>query len=109
MSGRSVLHWWMQRITAVLMLPLPVLLIMSLLESDLEKGLMSLTVGYKGVLCVMFLVPAFYHAVLGTQVILEDYVHSEVLRAFLITFIKLWSLITVGSVLLVFILRIIQL
>ncbi|QLL66952.1 succinate dehydrogenase, hydrophobic membrane anchor protein [Anaplasma phagocytophilum str. Norway variant1] len=97
MSGKSVLHWWMQRMTAVVMLPVPIFLVKALLVSDLATGLLDLTHGYKGVLTALFLMPAFYHGVLGVQVVMEDYVHSEVLRAFLITFIKLFAILTVGG------------
>lgn len=83
--------------TAVVMLPVPIFLVKALLVSDLATGLLDLTHGYKGVLTALFLMPAFYHGVLGVQVVMEDYVHSEVLRAFLITFIKLFAILTVGG------------
>ncbi|ABD44059.1 succinate dehydrogenase, hydrophobic membrane anchor protein [Anaplasma phagocytophilum] len=105
MSGKSILHWWMQRMTAVVMLPVPIFLVKALLVSDFATGLLDLTHGYKGALTALFLMPAFYHGVLGVQVVLEDYVRSDALRAFLITFIKLFAVLTVCVFSLVVLLR----
>ncbi|MDD9362402.1 MAG: succinate dehydrogenase, hydrophobic membrane anchor protein, partial [Anaplasma sp.] len=93
------------RLTAVVMLPVPVFLVKALLVSDLAAGLLDLTYGYKGVLTALFLMPAFYHGVLGVQVVLEDYVRSDMLRAFLITFIKLFAVLTVCGFSLLVLLR----
>ncbi|MDB1135029.1 succinate dehydrogenase, hydrophobic membrane anchor protein [Candidatus Anaplasma sp. TIGMIC] len=101
MYGKSVLSWWLQRITALIMLPFPILFVMALFAPNLEEGLLELTRGYKGLFSVLFILPALYHGFLGIQVVLEDYVSSDVLRAFLITFLKIFTSITAGAVLVV--------
>lgn len=102
MSGHgSVLHWWMQRITAVLLLPAPFFFFAILVSSDLVEGFLLLTTGYRGVFSALFLPVAIYHGVVGVQVVLEDYVHSEAIRSLLITFFRLLGGATVAAVLIV--------
>ena len=105
MSGNSVAHWWIQRITAVAMLPLPFICMLLLLSPSLEQGLVDVTTGWRGVLCLLFLLPAYYHGFLGLQIIIEDYVHNITLRAFLITFCKMLTFLTAGAMAVVVALR----
>ncbi|ASI47493.1 MAG: succinate dehydrogenase, hydrophobic membrane anchor protein [Anaplasma ovis] len=99
MGGRSVYFWWMQRIAGVVMLPVPFLFVFLYRSSDFDVPAYAADYGFcTSLLCITLLVAAFYHGVLGVQVVLEDYVHSEVLRALVITFFKLFSLVTVCAV-----------
>lgn len=105
MAGKSVWHWWMQRLTAVAMLPLPFICMLLLLTPSLEQGLVDVTTGWRGALCVLFLFPAYYHGFLGLQIIIEDYVHNVTVRALLVTFCKMVTLVTAGSLAAVVLLR----
>ncbi len=85
-------HWWLQRLTAVLLVPLTVWFVAELvahtgadhaaviawLGSPLRLGLMTLLIG-----------ATFYHAQLGVQVVIEDYIQGEGLRIALIVLVKL--------------------
>ena len=105
MAGKSIVHWWMQRLTAVVMLPMPFICMLLLLSPSLEQGLVDVTSGWRGVSCLLFLFPAYYHGFLGLQIIIEDYVHDITRRAFLITFCKMFTLVTAGALCMVVLLR----
>jgi succinate dehydrogenase / fumarate reductase membrane anchor subunit len=74
-------HFWRQRLTAVANIPLTiafVLIVVSLLGSNhagVQKILGSPLVA---MLMLLFIGSATYHMRIGMQVIIEDYVHSDV-------------------------------
>jgi len=73
-------HWWMQRVTAVALVPLSfwalVLLNLSM-HSPYQQTLDWLTQPLNSVAIVAWILAVFYHAALGLQVVIEDYVAAE--------------------------------
>jgi succinate dehydrogenase / fumarate reductase membrane anchor subunit len=90
-AKEGVHHWWMQRVTAIALIPLSVWFVASVvclagadqaaitqwLGAPFTLGALSLT-----------LIAAFYHAVLGLQVVIEDYIHAKALKLTLILLIQ---------------------
>ena len=73
-------HWWMQRITAIANIPLvavAVWVVLLSLRTD-YAGVVNL-VGHPfvGAVLILFIANLFYHAALGLQVVIEDYVHAH--------------------------------
>jgi succinate dehydrogenase / fumarate reductase membrane anchor subunit len=76
-------HWWMQRITAIALLPLSLYFVLTVLlldHSTREQVVAFMAEPWNAVLYLCLIVALFYHLSLGLQVVLEDYVHSEGLR-----------------------------
>jgi len=73
-------HWWMQRITAIMLIPLFILFVGAMVtivtgsHADAVTLIRSPIVA--GILLI-FIAALFYHAVLGLQVVIEDYVSAE--------------------------------
>lgn len=85
-------HWWVQRLTAVALLPLGLwfaFAVTSLVGAD--HAHFKAWVGEFGnaLLLVLFIVAAFHHAQLGLQVVIEDYVHGEAAKIGGIILVKL--------------------
>lgn len=73
-------HWWMQRITAVALVPLSFWLIKFLglsLTAPYQQTVDWLTSPINSVCIVAWTIAVFYHAALGLQVVIEDYIAAE--------------------------------
>ncbi|MGB3864370.1 MAG: succinate dehydrogenase, hydrophobic membrane anchor protein [Xanthobacteraceae bacterium] len=81
-------HWWTERITALALIPLSAWFAASLIAYS-GSGYQAFA-GWIGspvttVLMILLLITLFWHAALGLQVVIEDYVHSAA---------KIWMLLT---------------
>jgi len=85
-------HWSHQRLSAIAMLPLS-LWFMTALLGHLQDDLGALTNWIRSpfvtVLLISLIGAMFYHAKLGLQVVIEDYVHSEIAKIGLLVMMKL--------------------
>ena len=73
-------HWWMQRITAIALIPLVVWLTGSLVAigaADHAQTVSWIRSPAVSVALLLTIAAAFHHAQLGMQVIIEDYVQTE--------------------------------
>lgn len=71
-------HWWLQRVTAVALVPLTLWFVASIAVmtgADYEVVRAWIANPVVAVLLVLMIVATFYHLKLGVQVVLEDYVH----------------------------------
>lgn len=76
----GVRHWWLQRITAVALVPLGLWLLWllaGLAHADYAIARAAIAQPMNAVLLVAFVVSAYWHGALGLQVIIEDYVHTR--------------------------------
>jgi succinate dehydrogenase / fumarate reductase membrane anchor subunit len=77
-AREGVHHWWTQRLTALALIPLSLWLVaafISILGADYATTVEWVRTPIVAVLLLLFIAAAFYHAQLGMQVVLEDYVH----------------------------------
>jgi len=73
-------HWWMQCITAVALIPLSFWLIIFLnlsLNAPYQEMVEWLASPLNTLGMVAWVLAVFYHAALGLQVIIEDYITAE--------------------------------
>jgi succinate dehydrogenase / fumarate reductase membrane anchor subunit len=78
-AKEGVEHWWGQRVTAVALVPLALWFASSIIThsgSDYAAFVTWLKTPLATLMMVLLLVALFYHAALGLQVIIEDYIHS---------------------------------
>jgi len=88
----GVHHWWMQRLTAIALIPLSLWFAFSIARyhvADYNTMILWLHNPYVAVALVLFFIASFYHAALGVQVVIEDYVASEWLKISSIVLVKL--------------------
>jgi len=79
-AKEGVQHWWAQRMTALALIPLSLWFVASIVFMiDVDHATAMWWLGSPVTLGLMsiFLVALIYHAVLGLQVVIEDYVHHE--------------------------------
>lgn len=91
-AKEGVEHWLLQRVTAVALVPLALWFVISVIElvgADFDT--MQDWVGrpLPAILLVLLLIATFYHAALGLQVVIEDYVHAELPRLGLVIVTRL--------------------
>ena len=92
-SAKSGLHhWWHQRLTALAMVPLMLVtlaIVASLGTLEYDSALSLMANPFVATLLLLLVVVGFYHAALGLQVVIEDYVGAEGVRMGLIIFVKM--------------------
>jgi succinate dehydrogenase / fumarate reductase membrane anchor subunit len=91
-AKEGVEHWWLQRITAVALVPLGlwfVIAIIRLVGADVENVRDWVGSPLPAILLVLLLIATFYHAALGLQVVVEDYVHAELTKLGLLIVVRL--------------------
>jgi succinate dehydrogenase / fumarate reductase membrane anchor subunit len=82
-AKRGVEHWVVQRVTAVALVPLALWFVAAMIElAGADFDAMRDWVGrpLPAIVLVLLLIATFYHAALGLQVVIEDYVHGELAR-----------------------------
>ena len=95
-AKHGVGHWKIQRLSAVGMIPLILWFIPSLMLtiiSGYNEAILWIQNPFNATGLILLLGTIFFHASLGLQVVIEDYVHSEGLKIISITFIKLLSIL----------------
>ena len=95
-AKHGVSHWKIQRITAIGMIPLLLWFIPSLLITILgsyDEGVLWIQNPFNATGLILLIGTLFFHASLGLQVVIEDYVHSEGLKVLSIMLIKLLSIL----------------
>ena len=92
-SAKSgVHHWWHQRLTAIAMVPLmvmSVILIANLGTLDYDSALGLMSNPFVATLLLLLVLVGFFHAALGLQVVIEDYIAADGLRMALIIVVKM--------------------
>ena len=86
-SAKSgVHHWYAQRASALLLIVLVGWLIYAMIHlSGADHAAASSFIGkpVNAAFLILLIVALFYHAMLGLQVVIEDYVHSQALEVVL--------------------------
>lgn len=85
-------HWWHQRLSAVAIVPLSLWFVTSILgrlDADHEAVVNWIASPFVTVLLIALIAAVFYHAKLGLQVVIEDYVHGELGKMALLVVMKL--------------------
>jgi succinate dehydrogenase / fumarate reductase membrane anchor subunit len=84
-------HWWAQRLTALALVPLSIWFVAGVIghvgadHAELRDWIASpVTAG----LFLLLIGATFYHAALGVQVVIEDYVHNEWTKLASLLFVK---------------------
>ncbi len=84
-------HFIHQRLTATALVALTIwflCLVLSLIGADYVTAVETVSKPWNAILLVGFLVAMFWHAQLGLQVVLEDYIHNSLMALALQTTVK---------------------
>jgi succinate dehydrogenase / fumarate reductase membrane anchor subunit len=96
-AKEGVEHWWIQRVTAVALVPLVLWFVAALvghLGADHAAALAWLRSPLTAVAMILLVVATFVHMALGVQVVIEDYVHHEATKvgSLVLTRLACWAL-----------------
>ncbi len=84
-------HWWAQRVSAIALVPLVLYvlyLLVSLAGADYATVRLTIAQPVNALLLILFVGTAFWHARLGLQVVIEDYIHVGWLEITLMIAVK---------------------
>ena len=91
-AKEGVEHWWRQRLTAIALVPLSlwfVVKVIHLLGADPPTMRQAIGRPIPAILMILTVLASFWHGALGLQVVIEDYVHTELARIGLIVSVRL--------------------
>ena len=87
-------HWWMQRVTAVALVPLCLWFVVAMIKltgADHSVAAAWLRSPFNAIVMVLLIIAGFHHMQLGLQVVIEDYVHGPGTKVVLMLGQKLLS------------------
>ncbi|HXO98873.1 MAG TPA: succinate dehydrogenase, hydrophobic membrane anchor protein [Luteibacter sp.] len=99
-AKEGVSHWMLQRLTALALVFLTlwfVITVLSLIHADYATARATVAQPWNTVLLIALILTMYRHAVLGLQVVIEDYVHTrwlEVASLVVIKFIAVLAALT---------------
>lgn len=82
-AKEGVGHWRMQRLTAIALIPMTVwftISIASLTGANYSETIEWITSPFVAIFMILFSITMLYHAFLGVQVVVEDYIHTKRLK-----------------------------
>ena len=88
-------HWWVQRITAIALVPLTLWFVVSALSMvNADHATFVEWAGAEGnpVLLILLTIAVYHHGQVGMQVIIEDYIHHEAVRFMVLIAVKLGAI-----------------
>lgn len=104
-AKEGVTHWWSQRLTSIALIPLGLWFVYSIVglsPSDHAAAVTWLHSPLQAGLLVLFILIVFWHAFLGLQVVVEDYIHTGWLKVTMLMALKMiLALLATISVLMV--------
>lgn len=95
-AGAGVEHWWIERVTAMALVPLTLWFVISVLTLlGAEQPVVAAWVSrpWNAVLLLALIAMTFHHAQLGLQVVYEDYIDDAALRTAVILATKAAALL----------------
>ena len=95
-KSHGVVHWKLQRISAIAMIPLIIWFVSSLtysLINSYDQSVAWLQNPLNATGLVLLFGTLYFHAASGLQVVIEDYVHNEGLKIMSLILIKLLSIL----------------
>lgn len=98
-AKEGVQHWWMQRLTAIALVPLVIWFVIAalgMIGADRAAMVAWMHSPMSPVFAILLIVAAVYHLALGLQVVIEDYVHGEGWKLGLIIVMRLWCIVLVA-------------
>ncbi|MFK8052720.1 MAG: succinate dehydrogenase, hydrophobic membrane anchor protein [Woeseiaceae bacterium] len=72
-------HWWGQRMTAIAMIPLSIWFVIAMTglpDFGYDSARAFIAAPVNAILLLLLTATLLYHSMLGTQVVVEDYVHG---------------------------------
>lgn len=96
-AKEGVEPWWLQRVTAVALVPLTLWFVAALvghLGAEHAAAVAWLRSPLTAVAMILLVVATFVHMALGVQVVIEDYVHHEAAKIASLVLVRLacWAL-----------------
>lgn len=99
-AGSGSHHWWHQRLTAII-ISLMILWVISLFgdisKSNITTAISHLRKPFNIIMLLILFFTVMYHAVLGMQVVIEDYISCRSYRFVLVVGIQIFAIITAIS------------
>ena len=89
-------HWWLQRVTAVALIPLGLWFVFSvvfLIQGDYETAVLFFDSPIQTTLMLVFVLVLIYHAQTGLQVVIEDYIHKKFINLAMLYGMKFLSVL----------------
>ncbi len=95
-AGDGVGHWWAQRFSAILLALLTVWVLAALrtiVGAEHAEVVAWMARPFNAGMAILFVVTSIYHAKLGLQVVIEDYVHHRFFELGLLVLVKILALL----------------